>query len=204
MRGADLRGANLKGAKLKGANLVDACIEGAKHLQAGPHLQGALTDVRMWDGRRSASTATPSEDAPTFCSSICAQVTSPDIGLAVDDIPVSSASHSFPSSPASASDNISPSSLSKESDESAPSDNTCVVCMDKKAEFVCRLGHLSVCRACRRKLVFQKLAGSHKHWAGKIQRDLEARQLDRTAVACPICRVESCLALSTKFDGSVI
>lgn len=80
----------------------------------------------------------------------------------------------------------------------------CVICMTNEASFVCTKGHLILCRQCRRKLVFQTLTDTDPQWQSKSKRDLQARQLDRTQVACPICRAVSPLTPEGKFQGPVL
>ena len=80
----------------------------------------------------------------------------------------------------------------------------CVACMENEASFVCSVGHLIVCRQCRRKLVLRTLQATQPEWQHKSKRDLQGKQLDRTPVPCPMCRSTAPLVLVDKFVGIVL
>eukprot|EP00930_Biecheleria_cincta_P103462 TRINITY_DN95439_c0_g1_i1.p1 TRINITY_DN95439_c0_g1~~TRINITY_DN95439_c0_g1_i1.p1 ORF type:complete len:189 (-),score=27.15 TRINITY_DN95439_c0_g1_i1:26-592(-) len=80
----------------------------------------------------------------------------------------------------------------------------CVACMEKEAVFVCKGGHVILCRGCRRKMIHKQLKTIDATWKRKSARDLQARQLDRTAVPCPLCRQESRFILERKHQGHLI
>ena len=64
----------------------------------------------------------------------------------------------------------------------------CVVCLEREATLLGRAcGHMAWCRTCRRTAVHAAL--------GKYgsKRNLSAKELDRTRLSCPICRVETCI-----------
>merc|ERR1712232_256741 len=81
------------------------------------------------------------------------------------------------------------------------SSSTCVVCLINPPTFVCENGHLVLCRTCRRKIVFQRLQKLGE--APKSEQELQAKSLNRTVVACPVCRTESCLTPATKYNDQI-
>merc|ERR1712232_918525 len=87
------------------------------------------------------------------------------------------------------------------STDGSVSSSTCVACLATPATFVCERGHLVVCRACRRKLVFQRLQKLGD--APRSEQDLQAKTLNRTIVACPVCRTESPLTQAAKYDHQI-
>ena len=61
--------------------------------------------------------------------------------------------------------------------------SVCVCCLDQDAVLVGKqCGHVAWCRSCRRKAVWQHLGKNVS------RRDLSSKQLERTKIACPICR----------------
>ena len=79
--------------------------------------------------------------------------------------------------------------------------STCVACLANPPMFVCEKGHLVLCRACRRKLVFQRLQKLGE--APRSEQDLQSKALNRTVVACPVCRTESRLTPVAKFSEAI-
>jgi hypothetical protein len=79
----------------------------------------------------------------------------------------------------------------------------CVVCMASEAVFVVKTcGHLAVCKICRRKMVHKQLVLEKK--VGDDQKArcaLSSRELQQTAVACPMCRTAGTFVKRQNFKG---
>lgn len=97
----------------------------------------------------------------------------------------------------------------EESSEAIPTiaqreDGLCLACQAKDADIVSSAcGHLTFCKACRRRAVHQALEAKECAKSVKKRKDLSSRELERTVVPCPICRAEGVLVPLAKFAGKV-
>ena len=114
------------------------------------------------------------------------------------------ASEGNTSSPQSALD-LEPAPPNNENEGDASGANTCFVCMSKGASFVLSAcGHHGVCNACRRLLVHMRLVGG-KLVADtkKARQHLKSKELERTKVLCPLCRIEGRVVAFERYKGKV-
>mmetsp|Transcript_32656 Transcript_32656/g.73294 ORF Transcript_32656/g.73294 Transcript_32656/m.73294 type:complete len:227 (-) Transcript_32656:277-957(-) len=84
-------------------------------------------------------------------------------------------------------------------------DGLCLACQSREADNVSSAcGHLTFCKACRRRAVHQALeAREPSGKAVKKRKDLSTKELERTVVPCPVCRAEGVLVPLAKYSGKV-
>merc|ERR1712083_278682 len=82
-------------------------------------------------------------------------------------------------------------------------EHDCVICFEKSALFVTRdCRHLVCCAGCRRKLVHDALVVlGHSSAKAKERKALNAKELERTRICCPICRCNSRLIRHDRIVG---
>eukprot|EP00747_Dinoflagellata_sp_TGD_P217480 gnl/TRDRNA2_/TRDRNA2_89879_c0_seq2.p1 gnl/TRDRNA2_/TRDRNA2_89879_c0~~gnl/TRDRNA2_/TRDRNA2_89879_c0_seq2.p1 ORF type:complete len:309 (-),score=40.54 gnl/TRDRNA2_/TRDRNA2_89879_c0_seq2:217-1143(-) len=219
--GACLEGADLRGAKVRDADFRGAYVHGAK-LPSDVKLQGSFSTPMAqidavsdsMDGSPSTfslASGTPSSPSNTVNPGTSSEASgipdSPSNTIRLDGTSTpappqevrASVDHSGSSQPPE----VNSGTQQGANDIGSLVTGDCVVCMENQANFVCSHGHLILCSSCRRKMVYEALAQTDPEWRNKSRRDLNARQLDRTAIVCPICRVKSSLAAAARFDGQI-
>ncbi|CAE8586732.1 unnamed protein product, partial [Polarella glacialis] len=78
----------------------------------------------------------------------------------------------------------------------------CVSCIERPAIHVIReCGHMVYCATCRRKVVARQLKNAGGRAKAKKPAELNNKELERTAVKCPVCREEGFLIKREKFTG---
>ena len=100
---------------------------------------------------------------------------------------------------------LEPALANTENEGDASGANTCFVCMSKGASFVLTAcGHYGVCNACRRLLVHMRLVGENLVAdTKKARQHLKSKELERTKVSCPLCRIEGRVVAFERYKGNI-